>query len=91
LRLKREFRPSRISAPTGTGAIQIAPDPGKPGVFSVYNYIGHLNKKVLLLLEDLHFPINPYSVVEDFQIREVSKKRRHENLISELEMTNYLD
>ena len=34
-----EFRPSRISAPTGTGALQNAPDPGKPGVFSVYNYI----------------------------------------------------
>jgi hypothetical protein len=50
LRLKGEFRPSRISAPTGTGAIQIAPDPGKPGVFSVYNYIGRLNKKILLLL-----------------------------------------
>jgi hypothetical protein len=38
LQLIREFRPSRISAPTGTGALQIAPDPGKPGVFSVYNY-----------------------------------------------------
>jgi hypothetical protein len=37
LRLMGEFRPSRISPPTGAGALQIALDPGKPGVFSVYN------------------------------------------------------
>lgn len=24
---------------TGTGALQIAPGPGRPGVFSVFNYI----------------------------------------------------
>ena len=33
------FRPSQISAPTDTGALQIAPDPGKSGMFSVYNDI----------------------------------------------------
>jgi hypothetical protein len=38
LRFMEEFRPSRISAPTGTGALQIALDLGKPGVFSIYNY-----------------------------------------------------
>jgi hypothetical protein len=31
-------RSSQISAPTGTGALQIALDPDKPGVFLVYNY-----------------------------------------------------
>lgn len=34
LRLMGEFQPSRISAPTGTGALQITPDPGKTGIFS---------------------------------------------------------
>jgi hypothetical protein len=38
LRLMKEFRPFWISAPTITGVLQIAPDPGKRGVFSVYNY-----------------------------------------------------
>ena len=33
LRLMGDLWSSRISAPTGTGALQIAPDPGKPGVF----------------------------------------------------------
>ena len=41
----REFRPSRISALTGTGALQIAPDPGKPGIFSVFNYIDTYRKE----------------------------------------------
>lgn len=36
LRLMRGFRPSRTSAITGTGALQIVPDPNKPGVFLVY-------------------------------------------------------
>jgi hypothetical protein len=38
LRLMGEFWPSQISVPTGTGALQIAADPGEPSVFSVYNY-----------------------------------------------------
>jgi putative transposase len=32
------FLPNRIFAPIGTGVLQIAPDPGKTGVFSVYYY-----------------------------------------------------
>ena len=43
-----EFRPSRISALTGTGALQIAPDPGKPGIFSVFNYIDTQNKQDII-------------------------------------------
>lgn len=39
-----EVRPSRISVSTSIGALQIAPDPGKPGVFAVYYYKKHLNK-----------------------------------------------
>jgi hypothetical protein len=38
LRFMGEFQPFWISAPMSTGALQIDPDPGKPGVFSVYNY-----------------------------------------------------
>jgi hypothetical protein len=38
LRLMRIFWPSQISAPTGTDALQIALDPGKLVVFSLYNY-----------------------------------------------------
>ena len=34
-----EPRPSRISALTGAGPLQIAPDPRRIGVFSVFNYI----------------------------------------------------
>jgi hypothetical protein len=37
LRLMGEFRSFRIPAPKGTVALQIAPYPGNPGVFSVYN------------------------------------------------------
>ena len=37
LRLMEGFRPFQISASTDTGALQIAPDPGKSGMFSVYN------------------------------------------------------
>ena len=36
LRLMGGFRSSQISAITGTGALQIVPDPNKPGVFLVY-------------------------------------------------------
>lgn len=39
LRLMGEVRPSRISTPTGTGALQIVLDLDEPGVFLVYNYI----------------------------------------------------
>jgi hypothetical protein len=33
-----QFQPYWISMPTGTDALQMALDPGKPGIFSVYNY-----------------------------------------------------
>lgn len=39
LRLVGEFRSFRIPVPTGTGTLTDAPDPGKPGVFLVYDYI----------------------------------------------------
>lgn len=45
-----EFQSSQISAPTGTGALQNAPNPGKHGVFSVYKYIEVKMNKILLLL-----------------------------------------
>ena len=38
LRLMGESWPSRTFTPMGTGALQIEPDPGNSGVFSVYNY-----------------------------------------------------
>lgn len=34
LRLIGEFRSSQIFAPTGTGALQMAPDPDQPNAYS---------------------------------------------------------
>lgn len=44
-----EFWPSRISAPTGTGMLQIAPYSSKHSVFLKCNYDRHLNAKKFFL------------------------------------------